>query len=265
MTHELPEDDADERTVVVERARAAEAAPAPDADLERTIVRPRRGRRAAGVDEGDERTIVVQRRAPADEETMVVDRGARGVSADADERTVVVARDDEDDDTRVVDPDDDRTVARVRTDDDATIARPRREDDDRTVARPRRDDDATVVSGAPEASASSLPPVPSLRRVRGERRRGIAPPPLPAGFTRAPSAAVGPGAVEHYAPRELPAPPTAAPASVNPAALARVPDAALPSVARRARRTAIASLAAFAAACLVSVTGLVLIVLWMLL
>lgn len=39
-------------------------------------------------------------------------------------------------------------------------------------------------------------------------------------------------------------------------------DPTLPSVARRARRTAVVAIAAFAGACLVSVTGLALILVW---
>lgn len=197
-----------EDTVVVNRD---------DAELDRTIVRPRR-HRDAGTDAAD--TILVDRGRADIDETILVDR--RPASARLDD-------DDDDDDT------------------------------DRTIARPSHDDDTILVDrGAPPVS---LPPVPSLRRARPERRRGIAPPPIPAGFAPAARPAVGPGAVEHYTPRRI-APPPDAPVAPEGIAAGRVIDPDLPSVARRARRTTVVALAAFAGACLVSATGLALILIW---
>jgi hypothetical protein len=217
-----------------------------DDDAERTILRPRR-RRAADIDD----TVALER-SDADEDTVVVDR------SDADEETIVVDRpprllgvddDDDDDDT-------DRSASRPPLDVD--------DDTDRTVARPRDEADDDTVAVDRSAPPVKLPPVPSLRRARVQRRRGIAPPPVPVGFAPPARAAVGPGAIEHYAPRELAPPP--APTSIAPenAAPARVIDRSLPSVARRSRRTGAVALAAFVAACIVSITGLTLILLWLL-
>ena len=228
MERELPDV---EETIVVDRDA--------DAELDRTIVRPRRGR-ASDVEE----TIVVDRQRAADEveETIVVARGGDEV-----EETIVVDRGraaDEVDETIIVDREGHELEEH---------------DTDRTIARPSHDDETIIVDRS--APAVSLPPVPSLRRARPERRRGIAPPPIPAGFAPAARAAVGPGAVEHYAAREL-SPPPAAPILPEGPAATRVSDPTLPSVARRARRTAVVAIAAFAGACLVSVTGLALILVW---
>ncbi|HET8896018.1 MAG TPA: hypothetical protein VFN04_02005 [Protaetiibacter sp.] len=238
-----------EETVVVDRAA--------DSDLDHTIVRPSRRARArtAAADDADdsvEATIVVDRSHDAVEETIVVDRSGRG-----DEETIVVDRrpqllgvddDDDDDDT-------DRSESRP--------ALPAQDEDtDRTVARERDDSDEQTITVDRSASAAKLPPVPSLRRARVQRRRGIAPPPVPVGFAPAARAAVGPGAVDHYSPRELRPPPEARAVPEGGVAPTRVIDPNLPSVARRARRTAVLALAAFAGACVVSVTGLTLILLW---
>ena len=236
-----------EETVVVDRAA--------DSDLDHTIVRPSRRARArtaaADAEDSAEETIVVDRSRDADEETIVVDRSGRG-----DEETIVVDRrpqllgidDDDDDDT-------DRSASRP--------ALPAQDEDtDRTVARERDDSDEQTITVDRSASAVKLPPVPSLRRARVQRRRGIAPPPVPVGFAPAARAAVGPGAVDHYSLRELRPPPEARPVPEGGVAPTRVIDPQLPSVARRARRTAVLALAAFAGACVVSVTGLTLILLW---
>jgi hypothetical protein len=226
-------------TIVVERTE--------DADLDRTIVRPRRRGRA--VADGP-RVDGPRADADAGEETIVVDR-----SDSADERTIVVDRrprllgiDDDDDDT-------DRSAPRppLEVDDDT----------DRTVARPRDDDadDETITVDRATPSVK-LPPVPSLRPARVQRRRGIAPPPVPVGFAPAARAAVGPGAVDHYRRRELAPPPAVRAAPDGGIVSTRVIDPDLPSVARRARRTAVVALAAFVGACVVSVTGLTLILLW---
>lgn len=219
-----------EETVVVNRDDEAE--------LDRTIVRPRRSRVAADVEE----TIVVDRRGGSIEgeveETIVVGRGGDEV-----EETIVVNRGGDDVEETIV-------VDRGGDADDDT---------DRTIARPSHDDETIIVDRSTPSVA--LPPVPSLRRARPERRRGIAPPPIPAGFAHAARPAVGPGAVEHYTPREL-SPPPAAPIVNEGAAATRTSDPTLPSVVRRARRTTVVAVAAFAGACVISVTGLALILIW---
>lgn len=262
-----------EDTVVVHRDA--------DTDLDRTIVRPRRrARLAVGItdgadeapdetivverfDDSAEQTIVIDRSSEASEQTIVVDRSSKASeqtivvdrSSEASEQTIVVDRrpkllgidDDDDDDT-------DRSAARPPGDigDDDT---------DRTVARPRDDDDATITVDRSTPSVK-LPPVPSLRRARVQRRRGIAPPPVPVGFAPAARAAVGPGAIDHYSPRALTPAPATRPAPEGGVVPTRVIDPGLPSVARRAHRTAVVALAAFVGACAVSVTGLTLIALW---
>jgi hypothetical protein len=225
-----------EETVVVHRD---------DADLDRTIVRPSRRARAAAVED----TIVVARDTEADDDTVIVDRGA-----DADEDTVAVDRTADAERTIAVDRRPKLLGAEPDDDDDDT---------DRTVARPRDDvDDDETITVDRSTPSVPLPPVPSLRPARVQRRRGIAPPPIPVGFAPAARPAVGPGAVEHYRPRELSAPPAAPPATAAAAASTRVIDPGLPSVARRARRTAVVAVAAFVGACAVSVTGLTLILFW---
>jgi hypothetical protein len=227
-------------TIVVERTE--------DADLDRTIVRPRRRARAAAeplttdadADAVDE-TIVVDRSDSGDEQTIVVDRRPRLLG---------IEDDDDDDDT-------DRSATRPPLEAE--------DDTDRTVARPRdddADDDDETITVDRAAPSVKLPPVPSLRPARVQRRRGIAPPPVPVGFAPAARAAVGPGAVDHYRRRELAPPPAVRAAPDGGIVSTRVIDPDLPSVARRARRTAVVALAAFVGACVVSVTGLTLILLW---
>jgi hypothetical protein len=227
-------------TIVVERTE--------DADLDRTIVRPRRRARAAA------EPLTTDADADAVDETIVVDRSDSG-----DEQTIVVGRrprllgleDDDDDDT-------DRSATRppleAEDDTDRTVARPRDDDAD--------DDDDETITVDRAAPSVKLPPVPSLRPARVQRRRGIAPPPVPIGFAPAARAAVGPGAVDHYRRRELAPPPAVRAAPDGGIVSTRVIDPDLPSVARRARRTAVVALAAFVGACIVSVTGLTLILLW---
>jgi hypothetical protein len=237
-------------TIVVERTE--------DADLDRTIVRPRRRARAAAeplttdaiadaiadadadaVDETVDETIVVDRSDSGDEQTIVVDRRPR----------LLGIEDDDDDDT-------DRSATRPPLEAE--------DDTDRTVARPRDDDadDDETITVDRAAPSVKLPPVPSLRPARVQRRRGIAPPPVPVGFAPAARAAVGPGAVDHYRRRDLAPPPAVRAAPDGGIVSTRVIDPDLPSVARRARRTAVVALAAFVGACVVSVTGLTLILLW---
>jgi hypothetical protein len=227
-------------TIVVERTE--------DADLDRTIVRPRRRARAAA------EPLTTDADADAVDETIVVDRSDSG-----DEQTIVVGRrprllgieDDDDDDT-------DRSATRPPLEAE--------DDTDRTVARPRDDDadDDETITVDRAAPSVKLPPVPSLRPARVQRRRGIAPPPVPVGFAPAARAAVGPGAVDHYRRRELAPPPAVRAAPDGGIVSTRVIDPDLPSVARRARRTAVGARAALVGGCVVSVTGLTHNLLWVL-
>src|SRR5690606_6809831 len=231
-------------TIVVERTE--------DADLDRTIVRPRRRARAAAGPLTADAGADADADADAVDETIVVDRSDSG-----NEQTIVVDRrprllgieDDDDDDT-------DRSATRPPLEAE--------DDTDRTVARPRDDDadDDETITVDRAAPSVKLPPVPSLRPARVQRRRGIAPPPVPVGFAPAARAAVGPGAVDHYRRRDLAPPPAVRAAPDGGIVSTRVIDPDLPSVARRARRTAVVALAAFVGACIVSVTGLTLILLW---
>lgn len=214
--------------------------------------------RAEPADESIDDTIVVDRSSGDDEHTIVVDR-----SGDDDERTIIVDRSsDVDGETIIVERS--RRLPGLDDDDDTDRAvRPRDEfdvddDTDPTVVRPRPDDDETIQvdRGAPSVS---LPPVPSLRPARVQRRRGIAPPPIPVGFAPAARPAVGPGAVAHYQPRELAVPPVSARAVASTTQAQRVIDPALPSVVRRQRRTRTLALLVFACTCVVSLAGIVLI------
>jgi hypothetical protein len=192
---------------------------------------------AGAVEETVDETIVVDRSDSGDEQTIVVDRRPR----------LLGIEDDDDDDT-------DRSATRPPLEAE--------DDTDRTVARPRDDDaDDETITVDRAAPSVKLPPVPSLRPARVQRRRGIAPPPVPVGFAPAARAAVGPGAVDHYRRRELAPPPAVRAAPDGGIESTRVIDPDLPSVARRARRTAVVALAAFVGACIVSVTGLTLILL----
>jgi hypothetical protein len=123
--------------------------------------------------------------------------------------------------------------------------------------------DSTVIverGAAPDGTAGvtrtrgrspAAPTVPS-----GRRRQGIAMPPVAPGFGRGAVDAVGPGAVAAYAPRAIPDAPSLPPPLTDPVTT-RPAAASMPSVARRARRAGVIALAAFAASCLISVTGLV--------
>lgn len=216
-------------------------------DLERTRVSSRRRRVSApapdpiAVDD-DEHTRVVDR-SDRDEHTVVVDRSQRT------EDTVAVDRSDRIDNTVVVERAGDDTVVVARATPAATAA-PSSEDDDTAVVRPAAEKSPASRSAAPGVAAPVL-------RTRGDRRRGIAPPPVPAGFAPAPKAAVGPGAVESYPTRPLEKRVEIAPAPLGGVDATRDPSHILPSASKRAQRLARVSVAAFAAACLVSIVGLI--------
>ena len=201
------------------------------------MVVDRRRETAAVVDDDPERTVVVRRGGSSDQDT---------------DRTVVVRRGEDTDRTRVVGR---RSAPLPGEEDDE-------HDTDRTVARPRPEADEPAEPAEPAERPRNLPPVPSLRRRGSDRRRGLAPPPIPVGFVPPARVAVGPGAVEHYAPRELPPPPGDLAMPLTLSRPARVVDPSLPSVVRRAARTRMIAFAAFAGSCVVSVTGLALILFW---
>lgn len=220
-----------------------------DDDFERTIVRPSRHRAPAEAADELEETIIAGRRHDVSvEETIVVDRS--GGSDDVDE-TIIVDRSTDDVDETIIAGHRPATSRPAAADED--------DDTDRTVARPSHDDETIIVDRS--TPSVDLPPVPSLRRARPDRRRGIAPPPIPAGFAPAARTAVGPGAVEHYMPRDV-SPPPAASIVTEGAAATRTSDPTLPSVARRAQRTSLVTITVFVAACIVSITGLALILMW---
>ena len=148
-----------------------------------------------------------------------------------------------------------------RTDDAEETLVVEREIDAETLVVDRLDHTVVVDRGpAPEGtiaitrdrgtSASSI-------RAGGRRRRGMSPPPVEPGFSRGAIAAPGANAVLEHPRRDTPAlrPEPAAPESWNAATRADAP--AMPSVARRTRRTALIALAVFVVSVAVSITGLV--------
>lgn len=266
----------DERTVVVDRvAEAAGAAhDATEADIE-TVPRSEilaRRRAGLGLPPDVEETVVVDREVadgdtvvvahpdPA-EETVVVDRAV------ADGDTIVVAPADAAEETIVVDRGvaDGDTVVGGSVATDATVVVPRRASEDSGTnivsGRPAGDLTASDPAGlaAPRVStaSASVPPLvaPALRP-RGGKRRGIAPPPVPEGFAPAARPAVGPGAVEAYAPRPAETR-RLDPAPAGGTEPTRDPARTVPAMGRRAERLARRAVIAFAAALVVSVGGLV--------
>jgi hypothetical protein len=177
-------------------------------------------------DNGGE-TVVVDRTPIVDEGTVVIDR----VPA-PDEGTVVI----------------DRSVAP----DEGTVVIDRSSPDEGTVviegrgARSRR---------AASRSSSVLGDIPR----RGQRRE-LTPAPGGAEVQRTAVLASGPGAVNSYAPRAIPAPPAEGviPESGPEATRASAPS--MPSVVRASTRRSRIALAAFALACVISVVGLVMMI-----
>ncbi|GAA1839911.1 hypothetical protein [Agromyces salentinus] len=192
------------------------------------------------LDDLDEATVVVDRGADADADaTVVVDRTGRTAGASdgrpdgqptddaVDEATVVVARSD----------------APAETDDaEAT----------RVVVRAERAERAEPAEPALTHAAEQIMKAPTRR----DRRRP-APAPVSDDVLRTAEPGIGPGLAGHYAAREVEVP-TPSPQPVVPAGPPPTRDAttALPSVARRSRRSAVVVIAAFAAACAVAVAGL---------
>lgn len=200
---------------------------------------PGDGGLADGLDpaEFDEGTVVIVRGdATVDEGTVVIDRGA--VDADAvDEGTLVIDR---------------RGGTVVGSDvDDGTVVIDRGPVDDGTVVIER-------AGGAPVGAAAVREPAPAAAtrmQGAGRRARALRPAPVDLGSVRRSERASGPGVVSAYAPRARGTAPVSPPAILRAAESTRVPDPALPSLAKRSRRSAIAALTAFGLVCAAAVAG----------
>ncbi|KQM82145.1 hypothetical protein [Agromyces sp. Leaf222] len=225
--------EADETIVVARRPFTIGAPPpGPGAEVEPAV-------EPAAVSEGDEfdETIVVSRvpsgAAPADphldaDETIVVQRTgpapAAAAAADADE-TIVVQR---------------------------------------TGPAPAAPDaaDQTVVVERTVVRATPLPTDAPDGVMNAPTRRGrrVAPAPVSEDVLSTAEVGRGPGLLEHYAARpiEVAAPPLRT--FAGGADPTRDPAQALPSVARRSRRSALVVLAAFGSSCVLAVIGLAVVV-----
>ncbi len=139
------------------------------------------------------------------------------------------------------------------------------DDSDLTVMVARHSDDEAgptiVVRRAQGATRKDGHAHPATRESIGQRRRGLATPPVPPGFAPRGFEGSGAGARERYRPRAIPTPPPGSSAAVTSPAASREGSASMPSVARRTRVTARLAMALFATACVVSVVGLTLIAL----
>ena len=199
--------------------------------------------------------------------------GADCDSADSDDTVVVGGAGAAGDDTVVVDravvsSDDTVVVAKKSAPGEAGVL------DDATVVVDRAAggsgsgaaaDDATVAVERPRAQIISddvLRVLPSRRSVRGVRQAPVEP-----DFGRQAVDAPGAGAVDAYVPRTVVAPPRLPDRSqsdpervrARPASEVRV-GAALPSVERSSARLGVLGVVSCAAACVVSVVGIIVIV-----
>ena len=164
------------------------------------------------------------------EETVVVER-----ALPVDEATVVVDREASE-----------RTIAvdrSSRDDSDATV----------TVDRSKSGSESTVI-----VEHRSQAKAPEPRGPRGRQRINL--PPVQPGFAERATLAAGPGAVESYAPRELPVQPAHVAPHEREASATRAPADAVPSVRRSSRRFGVIAIFGFVAACAVSVLGLSVII-----
>lgn len=194
----------------------------------------------------DEHTVAVDRSASLDDSTVAVDR-----AAELEEHTVVVDRE----------PVSGATLRQEAEDDDEATSVVRRRDaslliDDETVAADRGwlPEGTVRVGGAPVQGFSG--PLAGLGQAPAARANRFAPP------TGGRRAVLGPGAgaTSRYTTRRVvaPAPPSAPIAQA--AEATRDPQAALPSVRRRARRGAIVSLVSAAGALVVAIGGLAIVI-----
>ncbi|MFF2388768.1 hypothetical protein [Agromyces sp. NPDC058104] len=163
-----------------------------------------------------------------------------------DEATVVVSR--VDDETVVVE----RTVVRgdAGTEAEATVV----------VPRTSASDEATVVVDRGDSSRRRLTHrgAPVMHAPTRRDRRRPAPAPVSEEVLRTAEPGAGPGVLDRYEARAPEAsPPPRPPRFAAGPPPTRDTTATLPSVVRRTRRTAVASIAVFAGACLLSVGGLV--------
>jgi hypothetical protein len=208
----------------------------------------------------DEATVVVDR--DVEEATVVVDRraepGAVGNADDAVDATVVVER------TRVrrSEPHAGGASAAAPDDvDEATIVVARAGDveADTEPDDTEPDDEATrvVVRGESAKPPMTHPAEQIMKAPTRRDRRRPAPAPVSEDVLRTAEHGIGPGLADQYTARELPiATPAPQPVLEAGPPPTRDAEAALPSVARRSRRSAVVAIAAFATACAVTVVGL---------
>jgi hypothetical protein len=260
-TNDSPDEDADEGTVMVDRAVAPEDGTivvdrsAPD---DGTVVvdrsSPEDGTIVVDRSAPEDGTIVVDRSAPEDG-TVVVDRSA------PDDGTVVVDRSAPDDGTVVVDrsaPDDGTVVVDRSAPDDGTVVVDRSSPDDGTLVIDRAaPDDGTAVVERPDAPAKRPPVMNAPTRRRNRREVTLAP---GAGANKEATLAAGPGAVAAYPARAILAPPSAAPIIELGPEASRADAPSMPSVAKQSRRRGLIALAVAGGAVVVSVIGLIAIV-----
>lgn len=122
--------------------------------------------------------------------------------------------------------------------------------------------DQTVVVERTAVRATPLPTDAPDAVMHAPTRRSRRPAPAPVSdeVLRTATHGAGPGLLEHYDARpEIATAPAPRPAIAAGAAPTRDPAQALPSVARRSRRSAVAVLAAFATSCVLAAAGLVVV------
>lgn len=174
-------------------------------------------------------TVVIDRNARTDNDmTVAVDR-----AKPVDEETVVVERNSLVGDATVV-------VQRTKPVDESTVV----------VERNGAASESTVVVNR----GVEAPKAPPTRVPRGRQRINL--PPVDPGFAERAVLAAGPGAVESYAPRQLPPEPVVSAQTEQSVKVARPPAEVVPSVRKSSRRFGIVAVIGFGVACLVSVVGL---------
>jgi len=128
------------------------------------------------------------------------------------------------------------------------------------------EDDDTLVPGEDDRTVVVQRDEVIDRTVVIDRRRPSRPQPPSVRTIPDPPAGPGPeraaGTVQDYPARALPLLPTPAPLVLRGEDARGRASTALPSVRRRSRRAAVATLLAFAVACAVSVVGVVAVIVW---
>lgn len=219
-------------------------------------------------DEGGE-TVVVDRSTPAEDKTVVIDR------EDENDRTVVVERakhaapagEDAEEGTVVVD----RRPSRPRRSSAPLPPEPLdaaaegdQDDEDRTVVVDREDKTVVVERarrGRRPKDGAAAPAADSVINLL-PNRRGIKVAPVEPGFGREAVEPIGPNVVETYVPREIAPAPGAAPAVPRGDEALRAEAPSMPSVTRRSRKAGAVTLLAFAGACVVSLIGVIVVIVW---